>query len=278
MEFRSCVVLLLVVGLVNCFQENSFVVDGHSDYPFYPDTLFETITHRVIHPMEQNNSPSNYRTATSFTRPFANKFMKVSYFYIFHLFIFSKRHIFFLFFLFFVKAGETILTLKPENAITPDVLLRELPFFSDIEFTYSEEPFVMWLLWNIRLGDESNHKKFIDSLPEKIINPMLFSSDDWKSMAVNYHSKYLNDIVNSDRETLLNACKRLLEQIQAKHPDIFEKFNGLSFDEYLYSYVIVKDNIRFTPIGLVMYPALNFAHSLDAVSFSIFIIVFILIF
>jgi len=213
-------------------MEDSFVVNPSEAYPFYPLGMEENVRLQSVPPW------------TSSDLHFGSDFQR----------LYTARAF---------SAGQVLLTLEETHAITTRVIVAELPEISKVEFTYLDEPFVLWLLYHRALGPDSPHFPFLSSLPRQPVHPLLFSAEQWALLPVETESLRLNEIVNEQRSKLLDASRRLFAHLEAKMPRVAELLVDLTFQEYLEAHVVVSDLQRRSGDTAFLFPALMAAHSPD---------------
>lgn len=154
------------------------------------------------------------------------------------------------------------------KGISGEVLLNEIPSLMDVKFSFPEEPFMVWLLYNRELGDSSPHKTFLDSLPSRYVQPLTFTNEEWGQLAVDFTSLRMNKIVNADREILARTKASLIKDMKENGAnEVVAMLDKVTFEDYIWAYVAIKDLLKYTPSGTYIFPAIKFAHSNNAVCF-----------
>merc|ERR1712137_268163 len=198
--------------------------------------MFESLEFRSLSPEERKSSGTGtVSTATDFIRPFAKKSF---------------------------KKNEVVLSIPLSLGINGETIASDLPALAEITFSFVEEPFLVWILYQKSLASNSPHKTLIDSIPRQFVNPLTFTNEQWGSLAVDYNSARMNQIVNNDRELLFRTRALLLQKLEehGNAENLISVIND-AVEEYIWAYVAVKDLIRKTPNGLYIFPAMKFSHS-----------------
>lgn len=126
---------------------------------------------------------------------------------------------------------------------------------------------MLWLLHHKDLGNSSPHKIFLDSLPNRYIQPLTFTNAEWGKLAVDYNSLRVNKIVNTDRDIIAHTRAKLFNSLKEHGADRYVALiENTDFEDYVWAYVAIKDVLRYTPEGASIFPAMKFGHSQLAVS------------